>query len=788
LLALLVPAAPRGAAEPSDLAVQLKPFLSKHCISCHGEKVKKGDLRLDALSGDLSDEQTLATWKAVLARTRSGEMPPAKSPRPEKVLLESTLVQIEDALAEPEILRQKKEGRAVVRRLNRKEYENTLHDLLGIDAELASLLPDDSVPGGFDTVGDSLSISAVLLEKYLAAADAALDAVPMKENRVPKTIKRVQMKTSAELKPYVNSRDFVGETDDAAIIYNETSTPYHAREFFNSPPGRYIVRISAAAHLAPEGVVMRAYYGNFYPGQTKTYLAGFYDIPPGEGRVVEFPAKFVSRLDTVKPIPCGLGPIFTKGAINEYKGPGLALRWMELEGPLSEPWPHRGYALLYGSSSAESLLKKFLPKAFRRPATAKELSRYLAIYQANRKEGESFEKALRASYRAILCSPNFLLLQMNRLKASPAHASGQLDAHALATRLSYFLWSSCPDETLHARAADGSLLTEKGLREEVERMLGDAKAKRFTTSFTGQWLGLRDLDFTIPDAKLYPEYDDWLRHSMEQETYRFFDEILTHNRSLLEFIDSDWSILDGRLAQHYGITDVRGAAWRKVTLPANSKRGGVMTQASVLKVTANGTTTSPILRGAWVLDRILGTPAPAPPPNVPAVEPDIRGATKIRDQLAKHRTAETCASCHTRMDPPGFALENFDVIGGWRDRYRSSGPFGSGKNRIDLQVGRRKIAIPLGPNVEAADVLPDGRKFKDISEFKKLLLADPERIASALASKLITYSTGQPVGPADRRALAKIVRQIQTADGTEAKYGFRSLIHAIVRSELFQHK
>ena len=348
----------------------------------------------------------------------------------------------------------------------------------------------------------------------------------------------------------------------------------------------------------------------------------------------------------------------------------------------------------------------------------------------------------------------------------------------LASRLSYFLWSSMPDEELFRVAEQGKLRDPEMLRRQVERMLRDPKSEAFTENFTGQWLGLRAIDDTMPDRKLYPEFDNLLAVSMVQETERFFREILDRNLSLTHFVDSDFAMLNGRLAEHYGIPGVSGLEFRKVSLPPDSPRGGVLTMASVLKVTANGTTTSPILRGAWVLDRILGMPPPRPTVDVEAVEPDIRGATTIRDQLAKHRDNPACATCHTKIDPPGFALENFDVIGGWRERYRS---IGRGEPAV---VDGRRMRYRFGPVVDASDVLPDGRRFRGIEEYKRLLLDDKDQLARALTEKLLAYATGaDPITTADRPSIEAIVNRVRGRD-----YRFRSLVHEVVQSDTFRHK
>jgi hypothetical protein len=312
---------------------------------------------------------------------------------------------------------------------------------------------------------------------------------------------------------------------------------------------------------------------------------------------------------------------------------------------------------------------------------------------------------------------------------------------------------------------------------QVERMLANPKAAALTENFVGQWLGLRDIDFTEPDRRLYPEYDDLLKASMVKEATLFFDEVLKNDLSLTNLVAADFAFLNQRLAKHYGIPGVSGWEFRKVPLPPESHRGGVLTMAGVLKVTANGTTTSPVVRGAWVLDRILGTPPHPPPAGVPAVDPDIRGATTIREQLAKHRAAAECAACHAQIDPPGFALESFDVIGGWREHYRSVG------RGEPVTIDGRRMPYAQGLKVEPADVLVDGRRFGDIDELKALLLKDKDQLARALTAKLVTYATGRAPDATDQPAVEAIVGRAK-----EKGYGLKSLIHDITQSPLFQEK
>jgi hypothetical protein len=336
-----------------------------------------------------------------------------------------------------------------------------------------------------------------------------------------------------------------------------------------------------------------------------------------------------------------------------------------------------------------------------------------------------------------------------------------------------------PDDELLTLAREQKLAQPPVLRAQVERMLGDARAERFVRHFTGQWLGLRQIDLTTPDKLLYPEFDELLQVSMVSETELFFKELLQHDLSVTNFVDSDFSMLNGRLARHYGIPGVEGQAFRRVALPPESHRGGVLTQAAILKVTANGTNTSPVLRGVWVLKNVLGQAVPPPPPDVPAVEPDIRGAVTIREQLAKHRQLASCASCHAKIDPAGFALENFDVLGGWREQYRS---MGAGEP-VKAAVDGVSVRYLRGRPIEAADQLADGRPFANIDELKKLLLSDREQIARCLAEKLLTYATGAGPQFADRQAIAEIVARSRTHD-----LGLRTLIHEVVQSPAFLYK
>ncbi len=760
---------------------QTTAFMKEHCLRCHGPEQAKGDLRLDQLDTDFSKPSTFERWREVVTRVQSGEMPPKKEPRPQPTQVQTFVRQVSARLEEAGA-KQRAEGRVVLRRLNRVEYENTVRDLFAVNVSVKEMLPEDAIAQGFDNVGAALNISPVLMERYLEAADAVITAALLPVHKLESKTERFDLYDSLP-------KWFIAGTwkqDEGVILFRSSGDSASDLRQFKAPaPGRYRFRVAASAHNSATPLPLALLLGNFVVSGNYTRHLGYFDASPGKPTIIEFEERLGAKNDTIKVTPVALPFVYLKHeTMPTYPGPGLKIHWMEVEGPFPETWPTESYRRVFGDADpklgtladAEKLLRALLPRAFRRPVAEGEVKPFVALVAKSLEMGQPFEAALRAGYKAVLSSPKFLFLR---------EPTGPLDDHALASRLSYFLWSTTPDETLAALAERGELRQPEVLRAQVERLLKHPKARAFTENFTGQWLSLRDIAATTPDKALYPEWEELLQWSAVRETHLFFEELLKVNLSVKNFVDSDFAMLNGRLAQHYGIPDVHGVEFRKVALKPEQHRGGVLTHASVLKVTANGTTTSPVLRGVWVLDRILGRPVPPPPPNVPAVEPDIRGATTIRDQLAKHRATENCADCHARIDPPGFALESYDVIGGWRERYRI---VTEQKNRVNNRTGPlgkylKAYEFGLGLAVDAGDVLPDGRKFADMAEFKKLLLTDPEQIARCLTEKLVTYATGQPVGFSDHAAVGRILAQ-----GKGADYGLRSLVHAVVGSELFRSK
>jgi hypothetical protein len=516
--------------------------------------------------------------------------------------------------------------------------------------------------------------------------------------------------------------------------------------------------------------------------------------------------------------------------------PGYAVQWLEVTGPLEDTHTASGYKLLFGDlpmrrlgagekggvplevvapnstppvggptgagvfgvggpggfqrspisnvtvevvskspqQDAERLLRGFIKTTYRRPVEEPELQRFLGLFKREFELGSGFARSMLTAYTGVLVSPGFVYVE---------EQPGKLDDRALATRLSLFLWNTTPDSALRARAERGELHKPEVLRKETDRLLNDPKSRRFVDAFTDYWLDLRKIDDTSPSATIYNDYelDEPLKLAALDETRLFFAELLRADLPARNIVASDFTFLNERLATHYGIPGVAGAKMRRVALPPGSERGGLMTMASVLKVTANGTTTSPVLRGHWITERILGIETRPPPPNVKAVEPDIRGAVTIRQQLAKHRDNPSCASCHTKMDPPGFALESFDVMGARRDRYRAVAE--NVKPVSGYGMNGQAFAFHYGLPVDATGELPDGRAFGDVRQFKRLILSDEVSVARNLARQLVVFATGAPVRFSDRDELERILQRAGAR-----KYGVRTLVEEIVRSELFQTK
>ncbi len=490
--------------------------------------------------------------------------------------------------------------------------------------------------------------------------------------------------------------------------------------------------------------------------------------------------------DNIRLVPFGLGvPVPKNTQASLCRGPGLAVQWVEIEEP-DTPLPGDKFlradfqqVLTAGGKpdrdalvkAAEATFQRVGPRIIRRDLKADELASLSQRFAAQLDARVPPDEALRECFVDLMTSPDFLCL---------VEEPGKLSDFSLASRLSYFLWNSTPDDTLLDLARQGKLSDARVLDAQTDRMLNDPKAGRFVDNFTDQWLGLRAIDDTTPDGKLYPEYarNDQLKRSSVLETRAFFQRMLQENLGVREFVAADWTFANEALAKHYAIPGVTGLALRKVSLPADSPYGGLWTQPAVLKVTANGTFTSPVKRGVWVAERLLGIPIPPPPPDIPAVEPDTRGAKTLREQLALHRSKGSCTACHAKFDPYGFALESFDVTGASRTNYRLLNP--------DAPAGNKTPNVPAwidGLPVDCSGETPDGKPFADIRELRRILADNPAQLARGVTRHLVTYATGAPATRIDQPAIEAIV-QSTTKDG----YGLRSLVHGVVQSELFRWK
>ncbi len=823
LLSCLLPAALFAA--PPGFEDAVRPFLAAHCVGCHGAEKPKGDLRLDTLKADFKDAKTAAVWNAVREQLRDGTMPPKKSVQlpaeAKKAVLDWLAVNLRTAPPPA----------PVVRRLNRVEYENTLRDLLDIPGlEVKETLPADGDSNGFDTVATGLDISYVQMALYLEAADmalakaAGLSLVP--ERPAAKTLRfypqhgegwwhRAREGATAPLA--ADGPDATWQMDTGTVdkkLDQHKIAPVKAMgTFFHSDPagllrlthnrqkipvaGMYRLRVSAYGFQWDHGKLVPSKVTQSYSLATETRPLGYFDAPPDKPAVSTV-TTWLEPSDEIhfNAVTLGHGHGTKQGATS-LSCPGVAVEWLDVEGPLTETWPPAARPLMFGDlpleewkdgaklpkprrpvggpakfhtvvskdpeADAKRLLKVFMAKACRRPVTDDEVKPFLGLFKTKLAEPASFEEAMRTAQKGILTSAHFLFL---------SREPNQPDLFALAARLSYFLWSSTPDDELTRLAAAGTLAKPEVLRAQTDRLLNDPKARRFVENFTGQWLKLRDINNTQPDRQLYPEgmwesdIAAYTVDSMLEETRLTFAGMVRDDLSVTHVIDAPFTYLNEPLAKLYGIKNVYGAELRKTPLPPASGRGGLLTQASVLKVSANGTTTSPVVRGVYVATRLLGRTIPPPPPNITGIDPDVRGATTIREQLKKHSTDATCAACHAKMDPPGFALESFDVVGVKRDRYR---------------VLRDQRLNHEGPQVDPSGETTEGKKFKDATGLKAVLLEDPDQLARNLVVKLLTYATGRGLSGQDLLEVDEIVGRLRGKN-----YGTRALLHEVVQSGLMR--
>ncbi|MCO8124563.1 DUF1592 domain-containing protein [Stieleria sp. TO1_6] len=891
----------------------LAPFFNQYCADCHGDGANEGEFELDSLVSDLSDRKTFDAWQLVHDRISSGEMPPEDADKPTAVELQQVLTPLASSLTRAQQAVQTEQGRVTARRLNAIEFQTTLSDLLQTPLDIVDLLPTDAKAEGFTTVGSALNVSSVQMEAYLEAIDAAIDqAVRFTERPVTQTFRLSLLNNSGYMLTYRAQHPALPVIDGMNLYATEAMSNHHALWGQYVVPRTGIYRIKVSAYKIntsdPIALTMRV-GGNGHKESLKVKhrLLEHFEIESDRPQIHQWQGELL-RGHFLHLYPSEL-PIYrfpvNKGyqQVN-WKGPGVCVQWLEIEGPLVETWPPPGEQILFGGVATKSiegaknddpneqlhsppiipadpktlpsdwppggntwtplggrinrnakfpareysrkrsqvvkqilagkrkgadplpdyqkpphnlpigsvlpsyggepiyqnaehpgalirtlaleptnakadatrLIQRILPLAFRRPVSDDESARYVKFVHQWLDEGVSFESSMRTGYKAIFTSPQFLYHQSTLPKTIAE--TEYSDEFALAERLAYFLWCSAPDRELMQLANTGKLSQPKILRQQTERLLSDQRSQRFVQDFLGQWLDLYEIDFTSPDTHLYPEYDAVLHTSMLKESQAFFQHLLANDLPARNLVESDVVTINRRLAEHYQIKGVSGMEPTVVKLPDDSVRGGVLTQASVLKVTANGTNTSPVVRGVWVLERVLAAPSPPPPPGIPAVEPDIRGAVTIRQQLEKHRSASHCASCHAKIDPPGVALESFDPVGRYRDHYRILDPAKAELRKQDHTI-RYNEGLPVDPSYQLAD----GKSFKDIRELKQILANDERAIARMLVDRLLVYSTGATTSFADRATIERIVDS-----ATANQFGVRSLVHELIQSELFHSR
>ena len=808
-----------AASAPLHAAVdpRVPAFLKTYCIDCHGPKKQKGDFRVDELkiSATAADAEN---WQLVLDNLHLGEMPPKEAklhPKPAEVKPVTEWIQSELSRAASAL--KGTGGEVVLRRLNRVEYQNTIADLFDVHGDFTAGFPEDLRDHGFDNNGAALMLSAAQMQEYMKAAEFVLAraiAPPKRPETVSKTLtlhdgnRRAIELTRKGLADRLANFDSLTPQEKAntrkmeeavkanpeshgyrfPVLENGTLRPAKAsdgphldavmtvQQYFSGEPqiglpaGRGWYRVKAVAY---------ALKNNGKPARLKfTVQEGYSGKLPKAVSVFAFTDDKPREVEARYYLEPGDRIVFTMmdGAPHsqgrtmiDQPGPFIAIRSFSIEGPVYETWPPKGHRTLFGEidpaqptpEKAVAIVAHLAPKLFRRPVDAAAVTKYRALFEKFAKTMTP-DEALRGMLAAMLVSPRFLYHE---------EPPKEPDAFAIASRMSYFLWRSTPDDELLKAAADGSMLDAAKRRAQAQRMVADARTGRFLKDFTGQWLRVREVGVMKANADLYPEYDAELEAAMRGETEHFIAEMFQRDLPMAQLIDCDWAMLNERLAKHYRIEGVSGPDFRRVSLDkTKTVRGGLLTQASIHAITSNGTVTSPVARGTWLLEKFLGTPAPPPPPDVPSIEPDIRGATTIKQQLAKHRDLAACAGCHQKIDPLGFALENFDVTGGWRENYRAL---------VEPKPGAR-AKLTDGPPVQTADEWAGVGRFASFQEFRELVKKRDHLVIENLTHQLTTFALGQAVGFADREPLKAIATKSR-----ENNSGMKTLALDLISSPVF---
>jgi hypothetical protein len=798
--------------------------------------VQKGRLRLDTLAADFSDPATAAKWAEVLTSVNNRQMPPSGEKQPSADSIGRFTDWISAELAKGELA--KRSTGVVLRRLNRAEYNNTIRDLVGVDFQPADTFPEDPPAGGFDNIGQALSISPLQIELYYAAARQILDRALVEGPQPAKLKWRFEPEENTEgMDRYRVKRDGqsiilndgANPTENGFTVMHHESWDKHVdfRGFKLPSAGEYLLRFRAAGRVPNRAEVVesakraltarrdqqyrenprgKVYHDQQYESDLRHFSthrmyeygpprvrltqhlgsAPFVvaeldvDAPEASPKIYEVPVRFTTQDAGVDftyayDVPAVLENFWLQSH-DTFARPTLLVDWIELEGPVHPTWPPASQRKLLPDSPnkdkdekayAREILTRFLTRAYRRPVAAPEVESKLALFLKLRPTKPSFVEAIKVPLAAVLASPHFLYLVEPELASAQARP---LSPHELASRLSYFLWSSMPDDTLTKLAGSGDLAKPAVLEAQVDRMLADPKSDAFVKNFAGQWLGLRKVGANSPSKNLYPEYDRHLEISIVRETEGFFAEILRHDVDARSLLKSDFVTINERLARFYGIPGVKGDAIRRVPAPPGAHRGGLVTQASIQSLTSNGTRTSPVTRGVWVLRTLLGSDPGLPVTNVGEIATKVPGIDKatVRQRLQIHRENPACARCHDKIDPLGFALENYNAAGEWRDRE------GHGYQ------GRIEANDPL---IDAAAKMPDGTPIQGVEGLQAQLLKQEDLFLNHLAGQVTTYALGRELGYSDQPALRSYVATMK-----RNHYTIRSLAKAIVTSDRFTTK
>lgn len=782
----------------ADFETDVKPVLLRRCTHCHGPDDVNGNVRLDTLSTDLvKDASAAETWHDVLNVLNLGEMPPEDA----EPLTDSERAALTDwitaELKRAVEVRRSTGGQVVIRRLNRTEYRNTMRDLLGLDLRYGpELLPDSPAEGGFTNNGSSLQMSSLQLESYLSVARNAMNRAIVTSARP--TVVDVTETSSAADKVKDNWTSMLGRT--GKFVLRSTEFP---------DEGEFVIQVRARAILPADAPYpqLRVVLGYRADTQTPSEEVGTVELKNTEfqeyefrGRLESFPLQ--SRTQSKYPgLLIWLTNAFSDGRPapkprqeiveipgKEGKKPGKQKRlvWdvdpdfpkievasVSFKAPVFENWPPSHHTrILFPDDLAERdpteyarvVLSRFMRRAFRRPVTDDEVDLMLAYFHEVRPTFSTFEEAMRETLAMVLVAPEFLYL----VEPSSGKSRG-LTSHELASRLSYFLWSSMPDERLFELADSGQLLDPQTLSDEVDRLLADPRSWSFVSQFSDQWLDLSGMNRIAVNPEYYPAFRNELKPHMQRETQEFFNEILRNDHRALAFLDSDFVMLNRPLAEHYGLKGPRGIEFERVSLTESNQRGGLLSQASILLTNSTGEDSHAVLRGVWIRKRLLDDPPAPPPPNVPNLDQQNRDVASLplKEQLREHHENEACARCHRGIDPWGIALEEFDAVGLVRDRIQRN----SGKNRLTFDV-------------DAGATLPDGHEVNGVADLKAYLLSKKrDQFARTLVRRLMAYALGRSLELGDQDTVEELA-----ATFIESDYRLQSLVHLIVMSREFRSK